>query len=100
MNFRWSVTPLQPLIASQLAADAGLPQLVAHCLVHRGITEAPHARDFLEPRLRRLGDPFNLPDMREAVDRLFRARAAREPVILFGDYDVEDRKSTRMNSSH
>lgn len=45
--------------------------------------------DFLGPRLARLSDPFLLPNMRTAVERVLRAIDARERIVLYGDYDVD-----------
>jgi len=40
----------------------------------------------LQPRLKQLADHFLLPGMGTAVERLFRAREAKEPLVIFGDY--------------
>lgn len=50
----------------------------------------------MAPRLKNLADPFQLPDMGKAVDRLFRARAAGETVVIFGDYDVDGVTATAL----
>jgi single-stranded-DNA-specific exonuclease len=47
------------------------------------------ATDFLRPRLRQLSDPFLLPNMRAAVDRILRAISEQERIVLYGDYDVD-----------
>ncbi len=44
---------------------------------------------FLQPRLRSLADPFLLPDMPAAINRIFQAIDGGERVVLFGDYDVD-----------
>jgi single-stranded-DNA-specific exonuclease len=44
---------------------------------------------FLQPRLKNLLDPFLLPNLDAAVDRLFRARDQKEQITIFGDYDVD-----------
>jgi single-stranded-DNA-specific exonuclease len=43
----------------------------------------------LDPKLRELTDPFLLPQMDRAVDRLLRAIERRERIVLYGDYDVD-----------
>jgi single-stranded-DNA-specific exonuclease len=70
--------------------------LLAQCLINRQLTETAAAADFLEPRLRQLADPFLLPDMRRAVDRLVVARSRQEPLVIFGDYDVDGVTSTAL----
>jgi len=70
--------------------------LVATCLVNRGIVTTEAADAFLDPRLRSLSDPMILPDIRLAIDRLFLARERNEPLVIFGDYDVDGVTSTAI----
>ena len=58
-------------------------------LVARGITTAAEAFAFLNPEPAHLHDPFLMLGMSAAVERLERAIAAREPILLYGDYDVD-----------
>ncbi len=94
MKFRWSLMPPQPLLAGQLARQLGISPLLAQCLVNRGLSEPAAINVFLEPRLKQLADPFLLPDMAGAVDRLWQARERQELVVVFGDYDVDGVTST------
>ena len=96
MKYRWLPAPAQPQLASQLAAELGLSPLLAQCLLNRGLLEPAAIRDFLEPRLKHLADPFLLPNMDAAVQRLLRARQAGEAVVIFGDYDVDGVTSTTV----
>jgi single-stranded-DNA-specific exonuclease len=96
MKFRWSLAPPQPLLAGQLAAGLKISPLLAQCLLNRGLSEPGTITDFLEPRLKRLADPFLLPNMNRAVERLLRAREAAEPLVIFGDYDVDGVTSTAL----
>jgi single-stranded-DNA-specific exonuclease len=75
--------------AAALANAARLPQVLAELLVARGVVEASDAFAFLNPDLVHLHDPFLMLGMDAAVARLERAIAAREPVLLYGDYDVD-----------
>jgi len=105
MKYRWLLAPPQPLLAARLAStlpgnDAAngpqlkLSPLLAQCLINRGYTNPDTIQEFLQPRLRRLADPFLLPDVDRAVARLFRARELAEPLLIFGDYDVDGVSST------
>src|ERR1700720_2348043 len=96
MKFRWSTAPAQPLLAERLAADLRISPLLAQCLLNRGFSEPAAITDFLQPRLKQLADPFRLPNMAAAVERLFRARERNELVVLFGDYDVDGVTSTAL----
>src|SRR5262249_12367164 len=66
-----------------------LGPLAVRLLSLRGYTNENAARNFLEPRLADLGDPFALPGMKEAVDRIFKAIDQQERITLYGDYDVD-----------
>jgi single-stranded-DNA-specific exonuclease len=78
-----------PEASADLARAARLPQVLAELLVDRGITQAAEAHAFLSPELAHLHDPFLMLGMTAAVERLERAIAAQEPVLLYGDYDVD-----------
>jgi single-stranded-DNA-specific exonuclease len=96
MKCRWSLAPPQPLLAGQLAAQLKIPPLLTQCLLNRGFSELPAIENFLHPRLKNLADPFLLPDMAVAVERLLRAREQNEPLVIFGDYDVDGVTSTAL----
>jgi single-stranded-DNA-specific exonuclease len=96
MKCRWSVAPPQPLLAGQLAKGLGISPLLAQCLLNRGLSEPEPIRGFLEPRLKQLADPFLLPHMAAAIDRLFLAREKGERLVIFGDYDVDGVTSTAL----
>lgn len=96
MNCRWDLALPQPLLVSPLATALKLPQLVVQCVLNRGYSEASHISSFLEPRLKQLSDPFLLPNMEAAVERLFQARANGERIVVFGDYDVDGVTSTAL----
>ena len=70
-------------------SDGGLAPLVGRLLVQRGYSSPGEAEAFLFPKLKRLSDPFLLPGMRDAVDRILRAVDGGESVVLYGDYDVD-----------
>lgn len=96
MKFRWSLLPSQPLLAGRLAQDLRISPLLAQCLLNRGFSEPSAIDNYLEPRLKHLSDPFLLPDMAIAVERLFQAHAKREPLVIFGDYDVDGVTSSAL----
>jgi single-stranded-DNA-specific exonuclease len=96
MKFRWSIAPSQPLLAGQLARSQNLSPLFAQCLLNRGLNEPDRIGRYLQPRLKHLADPFLLPDMSAAVERLFLARQRNETLVIFGDYDVDGVTSTAL----
>ena len=96
MKYRWTIAPSQPALAEFLAGQLKISPLLAQCLLNRGFSEPEPIARFLEPRLKNLADPFLLPNMQAAVDRLFAAHSAREPLVIFGDYDVDGVTSTTL----
>lgn len=96
MKFRWTLAPPQPLLNHQLATQLQISPLLAQCLVNRGLSEPAAMQKFLRPRLKNLADPFLLPDMNCAVDRVFLARERAETLVVFGDYDVDGVTSTAL----
>jgi single-stranded-DNA-specific exonuclease len=86
---RWIFERPDQLAAEALAREARLPHVLAELLVARGISTAQDAFVFLDPESDHLHDPFLMLGMSVAVERLERAIAAHEPVLLYGDYDVD-----------
>ena len=70
------------------AEICGLP-CIAELLKRKGFSCADDVSAFLQPRLRSLSDPFLLPNMRAAVERILFAIDHHERIVLFGDYDVD-----------
>lgn len=85
---RWLLKPAPPAAAG-LAERLGLHPLVANLIALRGFEDDDGAKEFLQPRLASLSDPFDLPEMTPAVERLLQALDRKEKVSLYGDYDVD-----------
>src|SRR3954452_9770670 len=96
MKYRWSTATTQEALASFLAKELKVSALLAQCLLNRGLSEPDPILHFLEPRLKNLSDPFLLPNMKQAVERLFAARERGESVVIFGDYDVDGVTATAI----
>jgi len=82
---RWILPPPR----REPSPPSPFPPLVAALLEKRGLNQSDSALPFLNPRLADLGNPFSLPAMEPAVNRLLRAIDQREQVALYGDYDVD-----------
>jgi len=78
-----------PNEAASLAQAAHLPLILAELLVARGIVNPLEAAAFLNPEFSQLHDPFLMLGMTVAADRLAQAIANHEPILLYGDYDVD-----------
>ena len=86
---RWKLCSVPEDAARALARACGLGMPTARVLYSRGFRDEPAVRQFLRPEIRHLHDPFLMLGMDRAVERVRRAVAAREPIMLYGDYDVD-----------
>jgi single-stranded-DNA-specific exonuclease len=77
-----------------LADEVGCPNAIAALLVSRGIADAAAARTFFNPSLDDLLDPLSMLGMPEAVARIQQAVRAGEPILIYGDYDVDGTTAT------
>jgi single-stranded-DNA-specific exonuclease len=86
---RWEIPANDEAQAALLARDAQLPLTLAKLLLGRGISTAAGAAAFLAPTLDHLADPYSMLGMRAAVARIEAAIADRQPILIYGDYDVD-----------
>ncbi len=87
---RWVLKPQgDPSKVTALAAETGLPEVLANLLVQRGIETGKDAERFFNPRLSDLHDPFLMKDMDKAVARIEQALQRGEKIMVYGDYDVD-----------
>jgi single-stranded-DNA-specific exonuclease len=91
---RWILNACRSEEANTLAREAGIPVLIAELLLARGISTAAEAESFLNPRIEQLLDPFSMLGMDRAVERIRQAIAAQEPILIYGDYDVDGTTAT------
>ena len=90
MKKHWILAPAESEPDAGIAWPeiCGLPCIV-ELLKRKGFTNSDEVNAFLQPRLSSLSDPFLLPNMAAAVNRILRAIDSRERIVLFGDYDVD-----------
>ncbi len=86
-NKRWIILPkLTPQAEQALAAFSPLGRQL---LYNRGYTTEAEARAFLRGEVTFDANPLNLLGMPEAVARIRYALAHRQPIAIYGDYDVD-----------
>jgi len=86
---RWQVAPAA--LPSHIHSLPDLNPITVQVLYNRGITSAAYVATFLADHPDDDGpfDPFDLPDMDKAVSRLGAAIGSREPIVVYGDFDVD-----------
>ncbi len=72
-----------------LCRELGISPVTAVLLWNRGFTDVASARAFLSADESTLHDPFTMADMSKAADRIERAIANGESIVIYGDYDVD-----------
>ena len=95
MNYRaWQLTEPDAAGESSLTG-AGYGALLARVLAARGYNTPEKAGALLEEQAP-LSDPFLMKDMDKAVARIQQALSAAEPIVIFGDYDVDGVTATAI----
>jgi single-stranded-DNA-specific exonuclease len=86
-EWRWNRNHREERI--YLAQELGVTPTLAGLLIARGCADVEAAHRFLHPSLDQLHDPFLLPDVEAAVERIARAVRDGERILVHGDYDVD-----------
>jgi single-stranded-DNA-specific exonuclease len=87
---RWIIAPAEELGNGPISwTEICGSDCIARLLMRKGFATSEEVETFLRPRLSSLSDPFLLPNMRAAVERISRALDRNERIVLFGDYDVD-----------
>ena len=87
----WSVPEVDRAATEALRLELNCPAAIAQLLVARGISD-PKA--FFAPKIEDLHSPDLLLGMAAAVARIQRAVAGCEPILIYGDYDVDGTTAT------
>jgi len=93
---KWIVRKTDHPRARELATQLGVSPIVADLLVARGYQDPDSAKHFLNPSRDQLHDPFLMRGMPAAVERVLRAIDRHEPILIYGDYDVDGTTGTAV----
>jgi single-stranded-DNA-specific exonuclease len=96
MRKRWEQRPHNQDVVAALVQGLGIRRTTARTLASRKVESLEAARRFLAPSPADLHDPFLLNGMERAVDRIERAIASRERILVAGDYDVDGVTATAL----
>ena len=91
---QWMIRTVDRGAVERLVEATGCPRAIAELLVGRGIVDAPAAQSFFYPSLDDLIDPMLMLGMQVAVARIQRAVRDGEPILIYGDYDVDGTTAT------
>lgn len=79
-----------------LAKQLNINDILAGLLVQRSVTSFEEAKRFFRPDIAHLHDPFLMQDMNKAIDRIKKAIANEEKILIYGDYDVDGTTSVAL----
>ena len=86
--FKW-IARGEPFQHGINGSSGSFPPILEHLIRQRGLPPGTDLESYLRPKLKDLSDPFLLPDMRPAVERILRAVDRSEKICIYGDYDVD-----------
>lgn len=89
MNKKWEFYNQEQDKVKKLVEKFKISELLATVLVNRNIVEDDDVELFLNPTRNDFHDPYLMPDMKPAVQRIINAIKNNEKTIIYGDYDVD-----------
>lgn len=93
---QWVLNKVDESLARGLSKSLRIPLAVARALAFRGVPSLEKASEFLNPQLKSLSDPLQIPGMSEAADRILLALQREESVLVYGDYDADGLTATAI----
>ena len=89
MNKKWQFYDCDEEKIEEFSKKYNVNKLLATILINRNIINEEDVRIFLNPNRNDFHDPYLLPDMKNAVDRIVKSIQNKEKIIIYGDYDVD-----------
>lgn len=96
MNKNWQYYEANDELAEQISNKFNISKLIAQVLINKGITDNQQIEIFLNPKRNNFYNPFLMPDMEKAVDRIMKAMQEKQKILIYGDYDVDGITSTAV----
>lgn len=89
MNKKWEIFKIDKEKVAEMQKKYNINNLLAILLSNREITSEEQINKFLNPKRNDFYNPFGMPDMEKAVNRILKAIENNEKTIIYGDYDVD-----------
>jgi single-stranded-DNA-specific exonuclease len=93
---KWEKKDVSPELVKSISSKYGCDLLTASILVRRNLVSGEEIRYFLEDDVRHIRNPFELPGMEDAVERILAAKEEGEKVLISGDRDVDGITGTAL----
>lgn len=85
----WIYPSKNPALLQEIISEFNIHPVTAQVLISRGFKTLQEMHEFLYAKLPNLFDPSLFPDMDKAVDRVLTAIRNKEPILIYGDNDVD-----------
>lgn len=89
MPKKWEYKSIDNQRVEEVSKKFNVSNLLASVILNRGVVKDEDIKVFLNPTRENFHDPYKMPDMKKAVDRILKAIKNNEKTIIFGDYDVD-----------
>ena len=89
MNKKWELYDIDMELVKKVQKENDISEILATILINRNIIDSDEIKVFLNPTRNDFHDPYLMPDMEKAVDRIMQAINNKEKVMIYGDYDVD-----------
>ena len=89
MNRKWQVNEIDNNEIERIEKNFNISKLVASIIAGKGLKTDEEIEVFLHPRRTDFHNPFLMPDMEKAANRIVEAIKNNEKVAIYGDYDVD-----------
>ena len=95
MNKKWRIKEEATNRADEIASKYNLSSITAKIISKKNLTDEEITK-YLNPTRNDFYDPFLMPDMDKAIDRICLAIQNNEKIIIYGDYDADGITSTTI----
>ncbi|MBI5203611.1 MAG: single-stranded-DNA-specific exonuclease RecJ [Nitrospirae bacterium] len=96
MEKRWLVSRTNLEYIRYISKAASISPALSQILINRGLKTPQEINDFLKPGISGLSDPFELPGVQDAIERIKHALDINERILVHGDYDADGLTATAI----
>ncbi len=96
MNKSWQYYEANYEQVEEISKKFNISKLLAQILINKQIIKEEEISIFLNPNRNNFYDPFLMPDMEKATNRIIEAIKNKENILIYGDYDVDGITSTTV----
>ena len=89
MNKKWECCEAEETRVKDIVQKYNISEIIAKVIVNRNIDKTENVEKFLNPTRKDFHDPFLMPDMEKAINRILKALEDKQKLIIYGDYDAD-----------